>query len=1274
MALSALIRSLRLRWIAWVGLSLLFALLRAGPLNGTTAALAIVFIMQVLLPGALLVRALGRLAEPHPLARLMWALAAGLGLTVCLGMAARLLHVPVSVYPLLLHAVMVALALMRPLPPAPPLGAESQRLTPARLPLYALLALCCLLVTGVSIERSRFRFNGYEDQTVFVSQAEWLASDPDDPSVLDRRIATPGDPRDAAAGWTYVHAAWVWQTGVPAADLIWYHLSPLLAWAVPLAVFALAYAATGSERAAVLSAAAYTLIGLLTLDTLVYVRNVLAIGQYALVQLNTLRTFSTALLLPLGVFVGLAFLRGPRRADLALLLVVGLATASSHPRQAMVLAISLGATGALWLLAQPARARLAWTAALLAVLATTVVLPFLQRMERTHSTALTERLLSAPANGGGQAARPLIFRGFRFVEVDVPLLGTTTVVHPSSVFYHPAVWLAALLALAAAPAWRRSLASQHLVGATGAALVLLFTPGVSALFTRLVTVEAVWGTIYAVPVGLAWGCALDFALRWLERRRLPPALVSYGAPAALAAVMLALLFEPFPIPASARDQIRASNVMQQGRDMMESDRLLVELLARSLPADRRTVILSPSVSANFIVESVPRTFITGGRVTAATPGTDRFFTDSDPPAPWLDTDDLAYMAEWGVTHVVATAGDTRLPQLLAQPARFRYLDRAGGYLLFEVAPDIVPDALDALYGQMNALYAETAAPRWGRAGFDLVRGGDSARWAPLTRAWTYRLDDDPTDPRALAGLAFTYLMMGADQQALPLWQALHDQQPDVYLYASALAHTRQRLGLNDASAPLLAALRSGDPAWQALAARDLLAEAFFPVIAGQPETRAAVLDVVTSGSPAWALLADYGQPDAQRRRAALLAYAGAWDAALALLDALPPINVSPRDLTAAAALALALGDLDGALARLRPATDPDWCAPNAVVHPDRWAHNSAVGAYYLLLGEIAARAGRSGDAIAHFRRAAADGASLAGRYFLAQALDAAGRADEAAQARAELAALWAASDSPFPALDSLLKLHDTRALFAAGLYTERGTDDETALTLWASYANPTPHGAYPVRTWRAAVVDAGTGAVYGLVDAPALIVDGALVRAPLSVALAEDIPPLTPALALVEPRHSPLLTAPALAAPLTLNRPPSADVPASAEQSGYRFGDIALAAYDVAERPDGLAVTLYWRAETPPPQPYQVFVHLVCGGQLVAQSDGAPAGGRYPTDQWRPGAVVADAHTLAWTDPPDGPCELIAGLYRLDDLARLPLSPADERYRANGLLLRRWGD
>lgn len=1270
---SALTRSPRLGWSALVGLSLLFALLRAGPLTGTTAALAVVFLAQTLLPGALLARAVGRLAEPHPLARLMWALAAGLGLTVCLGMAARLLHVPVSLYPLLLHAVMLALALARPLPPAPPLGAESWRLTPARLPLYALLALCCLLVTGVSVERSRFRFSGYEDQTVFVAQAEWLANDPDDPGLLDRRIATPGDPRDAAAGWTYVHAAWVWQTSVPAADLIWYHLSPLLAWAVPLAVFALAYAATGSERAAALSAAAYTLIGLLTLDTLVYVRNVLAIGQYALVQLNTLRTFSTALLLPLGVFVGLAFLRSPRRADLALLLVVGLATASSHPRQAMVLAISLGAASALWLLAQPGRARLAWTTALLAVLAMTAVLPFLQRMERTPATALTERVLAAPSDGGAAADR-LTFRGFRFAAVDLPLLGATTVVHPASVFYHPAVWLAALLALAAAPAWRHSLAAQHLVGATGAALVLLFTPGVSALFTRLVTVEAVWGTIYAVPVGLAWGCALDAALRWLERRRLSPALVNWGAPAALAAVMLALLFEPFPIPASAHDQIRASNAMQQGRDMTESDRLLVELLARSLPADRRSVILSPSDSANFIIESVPRTFITGGRATAASPGTARFFTVSDPPAPWLDTDDLAYMAEWGVTHVVITAGDTRLPQLLAQPARFRYLDGAGGYLLFEVAPDSAPDALDALYSQMNARYAESAAPRWGRDGFELARAGDAARWAPLTRAWTYRLDDDPTDPRALAGLAFTYLMMGADQQALPLWQALHDQQPDVYLYASALAHTRQRLGLDGASAPLLAALHSGDPVRQALAARDLLTEAFFPVIAGQPETRAAALDVVTGGSPAWALLADYGQPDAQRRRAALLAYAGAWDAALALLDALPPVNVSPRDLTAAAALALALGDLDGALARLRPAADPDWYAPNAVVHPDRWAHNSAAGTYHLLLGEIAAREGRLNDAIAHFQRAAENGAPLAGRYFLAQALAAAGRLDESAQARAELEALWAAvHDTPFPALDSPLALYDARALFAAGLYAERGADDETALTLWASYASPTPHGAYPVQTWRAAALDAGTGAVYGLTDAPALAVDGALVRAPVSVALTEDVPPLAAGLALIEPRHSPLLTAPALAAPLTLNRPPSADIPASAEPSGYRFGDIALAAYDIAERPDGLDVTLYWRAEAPAPQPYQVFVHLVCAGQIAVQSDSAPAGGRYPTDQWRPGAVVADAHTLTWTAPPGGPCELIAGLYRLADLTRLPLSPADERYRASGLLLRRWG-
>ncbi len=1269
MRTTLLTTSPRLRWGALVALSLLFALLRAGPLNGTLAALVFVALFQTLLPGALLARALGRLAEPQPVARIMWALAAGLGLTVCLGMAARLLALPVAVYILLLHAVMLALALLRPLPPAPPLGVASWRLTRARLPLCALLALCCLLVTGVSVERSRFRFSGYEDQTVFIAQADWLARDPDDPAVLDRRITTPGDPRGAVDGWTYNHAAWVWQTGVPAADLIWHHLSPLLAWAVPLAVFALAYAATGSERAAALSAAAYTLVGLLTLDTLVYVPNVLAVGQYALVQLNTLRTFSTALLLPLGIFTGLAFLRAPRRADLALLLLVGLATASAHPRQALLLLISLGAAALLWLLARPTRARLLWAGGLVLVLAVVAALPLAQRQARTPAIALTERMLAATAAD----AAPLTFRGFRFAEVTLPLLGTTTVVHPESVFYHPALTLAALLALAAAPAWRRSLAAQYLVGATGAALLLLFLPGVSALFTRLVTVEAVWGTIHVVPVGLAWGCALDCALRWLERRRVPPALIAWGAPAALAALMLALLFEPFPIPASARDQIRASNAMQQGRDMTEADRLLVDMLARHLPAGQRSVILSPSVSANFIIESVPRTFITGGRLNPGSGGTLRFFNEAAPYAPWLDSADQAYIAEWGVTHIVATADDTRLPQLLAQPQRFRPLDTAAGYLLFAVAPGGEADALDALYGQMNALYAETAWPRWGRDGFDLARDGDRARWEPLSRAWAARLDEDPADPRALAGLAFTYLLMGADQQALPLWAALHAQQPDVYLYASALAHTRQRLNVDDAAAPLLAALAGADPARRALAARDLLTPPFFAALTAQPAARQAVIETVTGGSAAWAQLADYGQPDAQRRRAALLAYADEWQTALALLDALPETDVSPRDLTAAAALALALGDLDGALARLRPALDPDWYAPNAAVHPDRWAHNSAAGAYHLLQGEVAARAGQPADARAHFQNAAANGAPLAGRWFLAAALAAAGRADDAAAVRAELAALWAAEhDTPFPVLVSLLALYDAGALFAVGPQIERG-GDESALTLWAAYGDPTPHGAYPPQTWRAAALDAASGAVYGLTDAPALAVDGALVRAPVTVALSGGVPPLTPALAFVEPRYSPLLTAAPLTAPLTLNRPASADIPASAALSGYRFGgDIALAAYEVAARPGGLDVTLYWRADTPPAEPYQVFVHLVCGGAPVAQRDLAPVDGRYPTDQWRPGAVIADAHPLAWDAAPAGPCELRAGLYRLADLTRLPVSPADSRVNADSLLLETW--
>ncbi len=89
-------------------------------------------------------------------------------------------------------------------------------------------------------------------------------------------------------------------------------------------------------------------------------------------------------------------------------------------------------------------------------------------------------------------------------------------------------------------------------------------------------------------------------------------------------------------------------------------------------------------------------------------------------------------------------------------------------------------------------------------------------------------------------------------------------------------------------------------------------------------------------------------------------------------------------------------------------------------------------------------------------------------------------------------------------------------------------------------------------------------------------------------------------------------------------------------------GQIELLGYDTARQPGKLSVTLHWRALLPPAQDYAVFVHLLdAEGGIVAQHDGQPQNGAYPTSVWDTGEVIADEHVL------DLPADLPAGGYRL---------------------------
>ena len=122
--------------------------------------------------------------------------------------------------------------------------------------------------------------------------------------------------------------------------------------------------------------------------------------------------------------------------------------------------------------------------------------------------------------------------------------------------------------------------------------------------------------------------------------------------------------------------------------------------------------------------------------------------------------------------------------------------------------------------------------------------------------------------------------------------------------------------------------------------------------------------------------------------------------------------------------------------------------------------------------------------------------------------------------------------------------------------------------------------------------------------------------------------------------------------------------------SGAALGDkVTLAGYDIegciwlgsqcGVRPgQKLAVTLYWQADKEMVSNEHIFVHLAdSSGRPLAQHDGPPRNGTYPTTVWQRGDVVADRHELVVPlDLPAGTYQLLTGMYDAATGLRLPTS------------------
>jgi 4-amino-4-deoxy-L-arabinose transferase-like glycosyltransferase len=112
--------------------------------------------------------------------------------------------------------------------------------------------------------------------------------------------------------------------------------------------------------------------------------------------------------------------------------------------------------------------------------------------------------------------------------------------------------------------------------------------------------------------------------------------------------------------------------------------------------------------------------------------------------------------------------------------------------------------------------------------------------------------------------------------------------------------------------------------------------------------------------------------------------------------------------------------------------------------------------------------------------------------------------------------------------------------------------------------------------------------------------------------------------------------------------------PTTATQVEFQDG-IELAGWDWSQG----KLTLTWQSAGTPAKQYTVFVHLLDGdGRLVAQNDGPPANGNFPTEEWGPGDVVIDPHPLA---APPGSYQVEVGLYDSQTHQRLPVVNGSDR-------------
>ncbi|MEO8393991.1 MAG: hypothetical protein ABI700_13460, partial [Chloroflexota bacterium] len=973
---------------------------------------------------------------------------------ILLGAVFRFLGIAIPVFILSTHVLMLLLTFF----PAPT-GAPQLEFTRQSVFAYITVGVCIVALEGFGIANSQYRFAGeFSDRGLFASLTESFSNGGNDAGRYTRIVGQSSEFRLQLDGWTYASSAWVYGSGFPAYAYIWYLQTPLLIWTIPVALFVLAYQLTLSKWAATTTVIVMTVIAIQTYDVAFYEAFVGLAGRHPIFDLRTLREISFAVLLPFALFAWIAYLRQRLWRWLFLSCLSLIALAVVHPRADLLFILLVATSGCITLVS---RRKQRINKRALLILSVVPLLGMLMgvfllrtRLPDFFSTN-TETLSCTPST------LPVV--DMKIVHIfELPGIGLTYFLIPNI----PAVVVIFVCSISLAVAWRHQIAGTFFLSPSIILAAFILSPPLIHIAAKLLSLNLLIGdpcqlnnifvsnlldnllgaSVVNIVTPVLIGCSLWGLLshlQWLKQH------VSIIYPVVTVGFLFLTIFEPIPIPESARDQVQAMQDTLAHLAVLPADVRFADDIQRFVDTGHVQIILAPQAVAGTVIEQVPNALV----VTEA-PGiyqaqANRFFTVNEPIAPFLDALDIAFFREVNVGYVIVRLFDTRYPQLLLDTERFEPLYSAYGYALFRVKGLESPSNTDNLFTQMNQLFEQQYPSAWAQNGLSEFPFVPLTSSPSLVTAWNELVPTSLTT----YGLAFLDMMRGDFAAAEPLWETLSGQSPMmVEALALSLDHTNRE---NDALVSLLNALTLSDPGASLSAARALLTERYFYRLSSDDIQR--VLAVIAQHEADWRQLTREDFSGTHQRRIELLMSRGFWTTAAEWLDWIPKLEIRADEYAMRGLALLAQGKVSAALNELEAATEPDWLLPRVRLHPDRWEVNVAAQLYDTISGNLAERAGQRQQAEAFYRQAIADGAIWAGRYFLAQLTgDTQGMTDLQKQWQEDYA-------TPLPEFVSLLKIAETGSIYVNQPEVVRSAS-ESSFQVYATFGAAFER-QYPIEKW-----------------------------------------------------------------------------------------------------------------------------------------------------------------------------------------------------------------